>query len=377
MAIIDRVKFDGLRNRDWLIYKHPVENLVFGTQLIVGEGQAAIFVKSGQVCDLFTAGTYTLDAANLPILQGLINIPFGGKTPFTAEIFYINTVSKLDMRWGTPDPIQLIDPKYFIKLRIRAFGQMGLKIKDYTLFLRQLIGVLNASEVVRYDKVMDYFKGLLVQKMKTIIADIIINQKISALEISAKLEGISEEARERITPEFNKFGISVVNFFVKSINFPDEDFQQINDILRDKAQFEIMGDNRYVTKRSFDVYDSAASNESGVAGAFVAGGVGLGAGAALGTSMGNTLNTNAAKDNSKIPCPACNAENIINSKFCYECGKAMKVLSKNCPKCNTSVSNNMKFCPECGSSMQDILCECGAKLLADSKFCHECGRKVE
>ena len=315
MAIIDRVKFDGLRNRDWLIYKHPVENLVFGTQLIVGEGQAAIFVKSGQVCDLFTAGTYTLDAANLPILQGLINIPFGGKTPFTAEIFYINTVSKLDMRWGTPDPIQLIDPKYFIKLRIRAFGQMGLKIKDYTLFLRQLIGVLNASEVVRYDKVMDYFKGLLVQKMKTIIADIIINQKISALEISAKLEGISEEARERITPEFNKFGISVVNFFVKSINFPDEDFQQINDILRDKAQFEIMGDNRYVTKRSFDVYDSAASNESGVAGAFVAGGVGLGAGAALGTSMGNTLNTNAAKDNSKIPCPACNAENIINSKF--------------------------------------------------------------
>ena len=58
MAIIDRVKFDGLRNRDWIIYKHPAEDLVLGTQLIVGEGQVAIFVKSGRVCDLFTAGTY-------------------------------------------------------------------------------------------------------------------------------------------------------------------------------------------------------------------------------------------------------------------------------------------------------------------------------
>ena len=45
MAIIDVVRFDGLRNREWMIYKYPSDQLVFGTQLIVQEGQVAIFVK--------------------------------------------------------------------------------------------------------------------------------------------------------------------------------------------------------------------------------------------------------------------------------------------------------------------------------------------
>ena len=57
MAFINLVRFDGLKSRDWLIYKYPSEDLVLGTQLIVQEGQAAIFVKSGIVADVFYPGT--------------------------------------------------------------------------------------------------------------------------------------------------------------------------------------------------------------------------------------------------------------------------------------------------------------------------------
>ena len=28
MAIIDVIKFDGLKSRDWIIYKHPKNNFV-------------------------------------------------------------------------------------------------------------------------------------------------------------------------------------------------------------------------------------------------------------------------------------------------------------------------------------------------------------
>ena len=98
--------------------------------------------------------------------------------------------------------------------------------------------------------------------VKSSIADAIITNGISALEISTKLEELSEKAKEQIAPKFEKYGFSVVNFFIQSINFPDEDFEKINKILEDKAAFEIMGDGRYSTKRSFDVYESAASNES-------------------------------------------------------------------------------------------------------------------
>ena len=139
MALIDVVKFNGLASRDWIIYKHYAEDLSTASQLIVGEGQVAAFIKGGQLCDLFGPGTYTLSTNNIPILSKLINLPFGGKTPFSAEVYYVNAATKLDINWGTSDPIQLVDPKYQIRLRIRAFGQIGLKISDFAVFIKDNI----------------------------------------------------------------------------------------------------------------------------------------------------------------------------------------------------------------------------------------------
>ena len=83
MAIIDRIKYDGSTNGlQWLVHKYPSEQFVLGSQLIVGTGQEALFVKGGEALDLFGPGTYTLSTGNLPVLNKLVNLPFGGKTPF-------------------------------------------------------------------------------------------------------------------------------------------------------------------------------------------------------------------------------------------------------------------------------------------------------
>lgn len=348
MALFKVVRFDGLKNRDWIIYKYPSDSLVLGSQLIVQEGQTAIFVKSGTVCDIFCPGTYTLSTANLPILNQFVQMPFGGQTPFSAEIYFINTTTKLDLYWGTSDPIQLIDPKYYVKLRIRAFGQMGLKLTDYATFFKELIGGMRQDDLVKFDKIKEFYRGLLVIKVKSIISETIINDKISALEITAKLEELSERVNEKISKEFNRYGFEVTNFYIKSINFPDEDFEKINKILEDKAAFEIMGESRYGTKRTFDVYEGAAKNENGVAGAFAAGGIGWGAamniGAGMNTLIGNTVNTAEY-----IECPSCHSKNSISAKFC----------------------------PECGFNYNNLVCSCGYKYEAGAKFCPQCGKKVE
>lgn len=348
MAIIDVVRFDGLKNRDWLIYKYPSEELVFGTQLIVQEGQVAIFVNKGMVADVFYAGTYTLTTGNLPILKSIVNIPFGGRTPFSAEIYFINITSRLEINWGTTDPIQLVDPKYYVKLRIRAFGQMGLKVIDAVNFFKEIIGGMPKNDIIKFDKIKEYFRGILVIKAKAAIADSIISNKISALEISAKLEELSNKVREYITPEFNKYGVNIVNYYIQSINFPDEDFEKINKILEDKAAFEIMGDNRYVTKRSFDVYEGAATNENGVAGVFAAGGMGLGTAMGMGYSMQQTVGNPLKQDD-----------------------------TKECVSCKARIPINSKFCPECGFDNSEMVCECGNKLTAGTKFCPQCGKKIE
>lgn len=376
MAILDRVKFDGLKSRNWIIYKYPSEKLVFGTQLIVSEGQVAIFVKSGKVTDIFTPGNYILHTNNLPILQGLINMPYGGNTPFTAEIYFVNTTTKLDLFWGTSDPIQLIDPKYFVKLRVRAFGQTALKLNDYRMFFTELIGGMTQNDIVNYDKIKNFYKAIIVTKVKTIIADTIIKNKISPLEIATELENISERVKEKITEELKKYGFSVINFYVSSINFPDEDFEKINKILQDKAAFEIMGDGRYATKRSFDVYEGAANNENGVAGAFVAGGIGIGAGIGIANTMNNNV-VSPGQNAGFIECNVCHAQVPSSSKFCNECGARVEKTIIACSKCGTKNPVGSRFCVECGNNLLIKKCVCGSEIEGNIKFCSNCGRKVE
>jgi len=116
-AIIDRIKYDGTSdNSPWIVYKYPSEKFVLGSQLIVNQGQEALFFKGGKALDLFGPGTHTLHTGNLPLLNRIVNLPFGGKTPFTAEVYYINKTSKLNMNWGTQNAFAVEDPKYGILL---------------------------------------------------------------------------------------------------------------------------------------------------------------------------------------------------------------------------------------------------------------------
>jgi len=136
MAAVDVIKFDGFSDgKAWVAYKYPGDQFMLGSQLIVNPSQEAIFIKGGEICDVFGAGTHTLQTGNLPILNKFVKMPFGGKTPFTAEVFFINKSSRLDMTWGTATPFQLEDPKYGIIVSIRAHGKYGIRITNSSLFV--------------------------------------------------------------------------------------------------------------------------------------------------------------------------------------------------------------------------------------------------
>ncbi len=113
----------------------------------------------------------------------------------------------------------------------------------------------------------------------------------------------------------------------------------------------------YQQKRSFDVMESAASNESGTHNEFMGMGMGLAMGnkmgAVVGTQMGNMAAVMDVSENDKPvssvkKCINCNSEISINSKFCPECGSPQQIK---CPKCNSEIQGNPKFCPECGNKL--------------------------
>lgn len=85
--------------------------------------------------DLFSAGRHTLETGNIPLLSKIVNLPFGGRSPFAAEVWYVNRVLSLDVKWGTKDPLQVMDPKFSIAVPVRAYGQLGVQISGSRKFL--------------------------------------------------------------------------------------------------------------------------------------------------------------------------------------------------------------------------------------------------
>lgn len=283
-GIIDRIKYDGPPNE--LIWKFPYDNLSIGTQLIVNESQEAIFYKGGKALDSFGPGTHTISTANIPLLQKLINLPFGGRTPFTAEVWYINKTVKRNLKWGTKTPMSLRDPLYGFIIPVRAYGEYGIQLNDGRNFMTQIVGTLHTADL---ETVQQYFTSLIITKVTDTISKYIVQQKVSVVDIPAHIDDISKTCKERITEEFDKYGILVTNFYAESINYPEDhpQVEQINQAQANKLQRDIEG-YTYQMERSFDVLDSAAQNE-GSASALMNAGMGLGMGFGIGGAMGNQM----------------------------------------------------------------------------------------
>lgn len=199
MALIDVVKCT-MGNRE-LIAKFPSDNLRLGTQLVVYPGQTAFFIKGGQIYDEFEAGTYTLNTSNIPLLNKIINLPFGGESPFKAEVWFVNQIAILDSKWGTATPLQIEDPKYEVIVPIRSYGQYGFSIENPKLFLQSLIGNMTSFTV---DKLNRYFKGKIMTQLTNIISDKLTRDNISVLNINSYLSDISEFCQERIAQYFQR-----------------------------------------------------------------------------------------------------------------------------------------------------------------------------
>jgi membrane protease subunit (stomatin/prohibitin family) len=402
MAIIEVVKYSG--SPDIFAWKFPNSELGTWTQVIVNESQEAVLYKGGQALDLFGPGRHTLETANIPLLSKLINLPFGGKSPFSAEVWYINKVSSLDVKWGTPTPIQLQDPKYNVFVPLRAFGQFGIRISDSKTFLKKLVGTLpsfTSADVIKY------FRGAYLTQVKDDISGYLIKKKISVLEINAYISEISDSLRKSILPVFSDFGIELINFFVNDISVPEEDSAviKLKDALSKKAEMDIIGYS-YTQERSFDTLEGAAKNQGSSSSQIMGAGLGLGMGLGIGNSfggafgdMGKSINTSQTKEcpnchkqigieykfcpacgkdtnivEKQNVCTKCGASNRIGLKFCGECGQK---LFKTCLKCGEVVEDKQKFCPHCGDSLIKKCSSCGAKLEDGLKFCPECGKKAE
>lgn len=433
MAIVEVIKYNG--GPEVFAWKYPNEELGTWSQLIVNESQEAILFKGGKALDVFQSGRHTLDTANIPVLNKIVNLPFGGRSPFTAEVWYVNKAFSLDIKWGTSSPIQIQDPKYGVFVSVRSNGMFGIKIEDSKKFLIKLVGTMNIFDKTNLVK---YFRGLYVTKVKDTISSYVIHKKISLLEINAYIDEISEYMKERIEPILSEYGIKLVNFYVNDISIPEEDkaVSKLKDALAKKAEMNIIGYS-YGQERSFNTLEGAAKNPSSSSAPLMGAGMGLGMGVGLGNVIGGAFQSisseiktsksesykicpkcqkkfdseqrfcgNCGYDTEskeeaktkKIVCSVCGKELVGNVKFCPQCGDKYNPcpncgadmeagakscsqcgyeMPKKCPKCNSEIAKGAKFCPECGEPLIVRCPKCNAIIEENSKFCPECGENLK
>lgn len=289
MALVDVIK-NETSSDDIFVWKYPGDSIKLGSQLIVGEGQNAIFVKGGEALDSFGPGTHTLKTGNLPLLEKIINLPFGGDTPFSAEVWYVATTVKRDLKWGTSNPIPLMDKSIGFPISLRAYGKWGFVINNSKSFLIQFVG---SQQYSNSKKIYDYLIGEIIQRLSDLLSEK-VRDGMPVLEINAELNELSEECYANITHVFKKYGLDVANFNIENINIPQDELKKIQDVFSktfEAKEFSKVDINKnYAALKSFEIMGDAANNESDNSiGSMLGAGIGIGAGFPLGQQMGDRM----------------------------------------------------------------------------------------
>lgn len=387
--IADIIKYEG--DNTTFIWKHPVEDFNTTTQLIVHESQEAIFFLNGQALDLFGAGRHTLETENIPVLKKFLNLPTGGQTPFHCEVYFINKVEQMAVKWGTDSRVQYVEPTYKFPLSIGASGEMSLRVGDSRKLLLKLVGTEN---FLAQATLTAFFKAFLMTKVKPYIARYMKENAVNIFEIDEKLDIFSDDIKARLIPDFSDYGVVLERFFVTTISKPDGEpqyekfkdlhFRQYADVAdaqirqnvgvidqtteakRTVIEAQGLAQKRstegytYQQERGFDVAEKVAQNEG--AGNFSSAGIGLGMmtgiGGAVGGAVGGVFNESVgqvavgqAAAGADAFCESCGSGLTIGAFFCDECG-AQTANKPKCAKCGFVFEKPGKFCPKCGTKRE-------------------------
>ena len=306
MGLIDKLKGELVDIIEWiddsrstLAWRFPRYNneIKNGAQLIVREGQRAVFVYRGQLADSFDPGPHKLTTENLPILSTLQGWKHGFDSPFRSEVYFINTRPVTDLRWGTPQPITVREPDFGM-VQVRANGLCVVKIADVETFLREVIGTDSAVEA-------EEITELLRRVINLAFSDMVMATGLGAIDLQGRQVELADKLRDFVTERVdNEFGL-VVTDVTMNISLPEEITQAMTaGVARgveQKGYLQNLGDvGRYQQVAAADAMVAAAGNEGGSAmGEFMQAGMGM----AMAGQMAGALQGAMAPGAAQAPAP--------------------------------------------------------------------------
>lgn len=271
--IIDVVDHPNVRP-DELIYREPqagAGDFRMGSQCIVNESQAAVFVSRGQVLDALGPGAHTLSTANLPILSGLVGLVTGGRNPFTAEVYFVNMKDLPQVKWGTNPPITMYTNQGIGVMQLMTNGVVEIGVEDPVRFMKQY-GV--GRPILLLDDLRDRIQTLLLGEIAQLLSQQSVQTEQDANAMLRELEGAS---LAMLNEGFQQMGMRIKAFEARPF--------QRKSLSREEALNLVGNKEDFFRMEQYDVMRSAAENE-GMAGGLAGAGLGFGVGQAMGAGFG-------------------------------------------------------------------------------------------
>lgn len=326
-------------NGNELVYRFSADEIKMGAQLIVSESQSAVFFRDGKALDVFGPGRHTLTTMNLPFLAKLLSWPFGFKSPFQAEVYFVSKRIFTNQKWGTKEPVAFRDSE-FKMVRLRAFGIFSMRVTDPQLFVNTIVGTQGRYTT---DDIEGFLKDVIVSRMNDVLGETLK----TLLDLPRYYDELAVALKTRVREDFNKYGLELVDFLINAITPPEE----VQKVIDERGGMAAAGNmNDYMRFKTAQAMGDAAKQEAGEAGQ----GVGLGMGAGLGMMIPGMIQQSMKQgehqsQGSSIACPKCNTPQDAGAKFCNNCGMALSLI---CAKCGNPIPSGSKFCPQCGEAVK-------------------------
>ena len=385
------------------------DNIVSNGSIVhVYDNQFMILVDGGKIVD-YTAepGYYQVSNSSMPSLfngqfgdslkEAFNRVKFGGQTPQSQKVYYINLQEIKGIKFGTRNPINYFDTFYNAELFLRAHGTYSIKIVNPLQFYAEVIPK-NMDRVEITDINEQYLSEFLEALQSAINQMSADGTRISF--VTSKASQLGKYMAQCLDEDWNQMrGMEVQSVGIASLSYDEKSQELINTRNEGAMLSDPTIAQGYMVKNMSEGVKNAGSNSGGAMQGFM--GVGMGA-----ATMGNMMNgfTQMAQNNQTAQNQnagagmnnaagmgmaagavqtqtgnaagwTCECGAVNTGKFCSECGKPMPA-----PKtewtCECGQVNTGKFCSNCGKPAPAVntewTCECGQ--VNTGKFCSNCGK---
>ncbi len=265
--------------KDRLVQRFPESgagHFKIGSQVVVRAGQEAVFMRDGKALDTFQPGRHTITTANIPLLTDLLGkAAFGGKNPFTAEVYFVSTRELTSQGWGTRQPIAMQTPGQGLGwLLLGGHGTFGVQVTDPQTFVSRFVGAQGSFDMKSFK---ERLVNAIVQSATDWFAEV---NPGSLMKAQSLLDEMAAAIEVKAQDQFEALGLVLKNITIGGLSPLETSAEKLKTM-------GLLDTQTYMQLKALETIEK--SSQGGGGGGMTGAGVGLGAGMGMGAGMAQMM----------------------------------------------------------------------------------------